>query len=72
MYPFYLGIDLHLKRTYLVLMNGEGEVIDKQRLKNAEIASWGFLHIPSKRFNPDPRKCRLTFGLASELPIRDR
>ncbi len=32
----------------------------------------GFLHIPSKRFNPDPRKCRLTFGLASELPIRDR
>jgi hypothetical protein len=25
MYPFYLGIDLHLKRTYLVLMNGEGD-----------------------------------------------
>ena len=31
MYPFYLGIDLHLKRTYVVLMNAEGEVLDKQR-----------------------------------------
>jgi hypothetical protein len=26
MYPFYLGIDLHLKRTYVVLMNCEGEM----------------------------------------------
>ena len=25
MYPFYLGIDLHLKRTYLVLPNGVQE-----------------------------------------------
>ena len=32
---------------------------------------WGFLHIPSKRFNPDPRKYRLTPGLAPELPIQD-
>ena len=23
MYPFYLGIDLHLKRTYMVLMNAK-------------------------------------------------
>jgi len=30
------------------------------------------LHIPSKRFNPDPRKYRLTPGLAPELPIQDR
>ena len=29
MYPFYLGIDLHLKRTYMVLMDTKGEVIDK-------------------------------------------
>ena len=29
MYPFYLGIDLHLKRTYVVLMDKEGEVLDK-------------------------------------------
>ena len=29
MYPFYLGIDLHLKRTYMVLMDAKGEIIDK-------------------------------------------
>ena len=26
MYPFYLGIDLHLKRTFMVLMNADGLV----------------------------------------------
>ena len=25
MHPFYLGIDLHLKRTYMVLMDAKGE-----------------------------------------------
>jgi hypothetical protein len=25
MYPFYLGIDLHLKRSYVVLINTDGE-----------------------------------------------
>lgn len=40
MYTFYLGIDLHLKRTYLVLMNQAGEIIDEQRLENAEVASY--------------------------------
>jgi len=40
MYPFYLGIDLHLKRTYVVLMNAEGEVLDKQRLRNSEMANY--------------------------------
>ena len=28
MYPFYLGIDSHFKRTYVVLMDTEGEAID--------------------------------------------
>ena len=48
MYPFYLGIDLHLKRTYLVLMNAEGEVIDKRRLKNTEMASYISKNIPKE------------------------
>jgi hypothetical protein len=39
-YPFYLGIDLHLKRTYLVLMNQAGEIIDEQRLGNAEVVDY--------------------------------
>jgi hypothetical protein len=28
MYSFYLGIDLLLKHTYMVLMDAAGEVID--------------------------------------------
>jgi hypothetical protein len=31
MYPFYLGIDLHLKRTYMVLIDKERE---KRSCKN--------------------------------------
>ena len=39
MYPFYLGIDLHLKRTDVVQMDKEGEVLDKQHLKNCDITN---------------------------------
>jgi len=30
MYPFYLGVDLNIKRSYMVLMDAAGEVIEKQ------------------------------------------
>ena len=40
MYPFYLGIDLHLKRTFMVLTNAKGEVVDKQRIYNQEITNY--------------------------------
>ncbi len=50
MYPFYLGIDLHLKRSYMVLMNAEGEVIDKRRLKNTEMASYISKNIPKETY----------------------
>jgi len=40
MLPFYLGIDLHLRRTFMVLMNAKGEVIDKQRISNQEIKKY--------------------------------
>jgi len=40
MYPFYLGIDLHLKRTYMVLMDDKGEVIDKGRISNQAISEY--------------------------------
>jgi hypothetical protein len=33
MYPFYLGIDLHLKRTYVVLMDAKGERSECEALK---------------------------------------
>ena len=50
MYPFYLGIDLHLKRSYLVLMSAEGEVIDKRRLKNTEIKNYIHKSIPKETY----------------------
>lgn len=34
MYPFYLGIDLHHKRTYAVLMNWQGEIVTEARIPN--------------------------------------
>lgn len=40
MYPFYLGIDLHLKRTYAVLMKSTGEVIDERRISNLDIETY--------------------------------
>ena len=40
MYPFYLGIDLHLKRTYVVLMDNTGEVIDERRILNLDIGDY--------------------------------
>jgi len=50
MFPFYLGIDLHLKRSYMVLMNAEGEVIDKRSLKNTEMASYITKKIPKETY----------------------
>ena len=50
MYPFYLGIDLHLKRTYLVLMNQDGEIIDEQRLENAEVANYLKEKVPQRTY----------------------
>jgi sugar (pentulose or hexulose) kinase len=40
MYSFYLGLDLHLKRTYAVLMDNNGKVIDEQRVPNNEIEQY--------------------------------
>jgi transposase len=50
MYPFYLGIDLHLKRSYMVLMNAEGDVIDKRRLKNTEIEEYIREKVPKETY----------------------
>jgi transposase len=50
MYPFYLGIDLHLKRTYLVLMDKEGEVLDKQHLQNCDIAKYIIENVPHETY----------------------
>lgn len=50
MVPFYLGIDLHLKRTYMVLMDSKGEVIEKQRISNQEIKSYLEEKVPQETY----------------------
>jgi transposase len=34
MYQHYLGVDLHRKRTYVVLMDSQGNISDQQRMTN--------------------------------------
>ena len=50
MYPFYLGIDLHLKRTYMVLMNAKGEILDKGRISNQEITKYLQEKVPRETY----------------------
>jgi len=50
MYPFYLGIDLHLKRTYVVLMNREGQVVDERRLANEDMAAYLEKEVPRETY----------------------
>ena len=50
MYPFYLGIDLHLKRTYMVLMDAKGEVIDRERISNQEITKYLQEKVPQETY----------------------
>lgn len=50
MNQFYLGIDLHLKRTYAVLMDRQGQVIDERRVLNSEMATYLKEEIPSETY----------------------
>ena len=50
MYLFYLGIDLHLKRTYAVLMDSEGRVVDERRLPNGEVAAYLRERVPAETY----------------------
>ena len=46
MHPFYLGIDLHLKRTYAVLMDSTGKVIDERRIQNLDMIEYLKVNVP--------------------------
>ena len=50
MNSFYLGIDLHLKRTYTVLMDHQGQVIDERRLPNDEMATYLKENVPKDTY----------------------
>ena len=40
MYQNYLGVDLHLKRTYVVLMDAQGTIKDKRRLPTDSLGDY--------------------------------
>ena len=50
MYPFYLGIDLHLKRTYMVLMDAKGEIINKGCISSQEITKYLQEKVPQETY----------------------
>ncbi len=50
MYPFYLGIDLHKKRSYVMLIDREGTVIDERRLANTDMSTYLATHVPPESF----------------------
>jgi len=50
MYPFYLGIDLHLKRTYVVLMDNRGKVIDECQVSNHDIREYLVNKVPKNTY----------------------
>jgi transposase len=50
MYPFYLGIDLHLKRTYAVLMDSTGTVIDERQIWNLDMLEYLQGNVPRETY----------------------
>lgn len=50
MYPFYLGIDLHLKRTYAVLMDSTGTVVDERQIRNLDMIEYLQGNVPQETY----------------------
>ena len=50
LYPFYLGVDLHLKRTYMVLLDAQGETLGEWRIYNDEFEEFLKQFVPTKTF----------------------
>jgi len=40
MIDHYLGVDLHGRRSYLVLMNADGVIEDKRRMPNGDVSTY--------------------------------
>ena len=50
MYPFYLGIDLHLKNTYVVLVDQEGNSMDERRLRTTDLVEYVETRVPRQTY----------------------
>lgn len=46
----YLGIDLHLKNSYLVLMDQAGEILDERQIANTEVKGYLEEQVPYQTF----------------------
>jgi transposase len=49
MYQYYLGVDLHRKRTYVVLMDSQGAICDQRRMTNAAMTDY-VARLPANTF----------------------
>jgi transposase len=49
MYQHYLGVDLHRRRTYVALMDREGQIIDQRRLPNDAMPDYA-AQLPANTF----------------------
>jgi transposase len=50
MCTFYLGVDLHLKRSYVVLMKEDGQIIDQRGLPNDIMKEYLTKHVPRSTY----------------------
>ncbi len=72
MYPFYLGIDLHKKRTYVVLLDQAGQVVDERRIRNVEMPDYLVSHVPAETYAvlEATRNWPFMYDLLSEHVVR--
>lgn len=49
MYQYYLGVDLHHKRTYVVLMDSQGTICDQRRMTNEAMTDY-VAQLPTNTF----------------------
>jgi transposase len=50
MYPFYLGLDLHNRKTYAVLMDQDGELVDQREFPNEETTTYLEKFVPHETY----------------------
>lgn len=50
MYSFYLGLDLHLKKTYAVLMDAQGDTVDERQVANDGLPKYLHEVVPPKTY----------------------
>lgn len=50
MYSFYLGLDVHLKKTYAVLLDAQGDTRDERHIANEKLSAYLHEAVPPKTY----------------------